>query len=194
MSTETIKNLLEKKWQKLYPEQGQGLQSYSIEGREKVSNILKNLMAALEWISNPPAHIELIKTFKMGKVADDRVLEDPVGCELYKIGWERKRPDYAGEDWFMEEAHIAWSRLGGKELRQFESSWRMVGDHDTQIFFDQASGDQLFQFWFENEFLYQEKWLAFDALLCVTGRSMGEGEYLYWVNRFKLLPPQRLNP
>ena len=193
MSIERIKDLLKKKFQELDPDEERGLQFHSIEEREQTANLLKNLQAALEWILNPPAHIELIKTFEMGKAVDDRVAKDPVGSKLYEIGWDRKRPDYAGENWFMEKAHITWSRLEDKKRKEFELSWRLVGDNDTQIFFDRASEDQLFQFWFDMEVLYEEKWLAFDALFCMAGRSMKKEEYKEWAKRFKFLLPQKWN-
>lgn len=157
-------------------------EEFSFNARK--SDLICRLFSNLEISNNLPERIQLAITREKNLVVDDRVVEDEVGLNLYKFAWDGVLPAYINSEEFAEKARNTWEKTGENGQKQFKRGMMLAGDEDTLHFLDTASEEDLFKFWLEVDFIYEEKMTACNSLFRMANRKMSSKEYLDWAERF----------
>lgn len=152
--------------------------------RRKV-DLVGNLYFFLEeMMTTASDNLSLVTISSKVGVVDDRVINDPVGQNLYTFGWRGELPTYIKEDGFLEKMRLKWEELEEEGQRHALVLYRALGDLDTQKFFAQASEEELFRFWLDNNVREPEKNFAGAAMFHMANRRLTKEEYRFWAGRF----------
>jgi hypothetical protein len=154
------------------------------DAETRTADLLRRLQLHFDEVLRLDNGVGLIQERNLGKVVDNAVVLDPVGCGLYEFGWEGKLPNYVGESWFVGAGMKEWMEMGDCYKTRWKRSLMAVSDEKTWDKLRNASDEEWFNTWMKVEFIYDERHIVDLANGRMALRQMKKKEYFYWAKRF----------